>query len=289
METITTTSGRKIYCLDTNGVIHLHDLLSNNVHLLEDMDPVEPRGIKNKGMLESAIGRQFVGFGDYNKYDDCFSNAATLAYGVIKNHAFHNGNKRTGLLCIVKHLYNNGYVLSPSLDSKEFYEFLVSIADSAIQRFFLQHIKKYPLIRTKEEKRTNRWDVDMDIKFMAFWLKKNTSPKKNTIKGNVKITILKRALRNKNIHIEQNGAILECSLERENKFIGAILGSKMKKAYSLGNNRSEVDKVTLTTIRKDFNLTKMHGVDDTFFYDEDAFLDSEIKAYKKIIYQLSKT
>ncbi|WP_300667115.1 type II toxin-antitoxin system death-on-curing family toxin [Fluviicola sp.] len=289
MESITTNAGKKIFCLDTEGVIHLHDLLSNNVHLLEEMDPVEPRGIKNKGMLESAIGRQFAGFGDFNKYDDCFSNVATLAFGVIKNHAFHNGNKRTGLLCIVKHLYNNGYVLSPELDSKEFYEFLVSIADSSLYQFFLKYIKKYPMIRSKGEKRLSIWDTDMDIRFMAFWIKKNSSPKANTIKGNVKISTLKKAVRNKHIKINQNGSNLECELERESKFLGVLLGSKMKKIYSLGNNRSEVDKITLSNFRKDFNLTKMHGVDDTFFYEEEAFLDSEIKAYKQIIYQLSKT
>ena len=49
------------------------------------MDPVEPRGVKNVGMLESAIGRQAAGFGDYYKYPDCFSNCATLTFGIIKN------------------------------------------------------------------------------------------------------------------------------------------------------------------------------------------------------------
>ena len=40
---------------------------------------------------------------------------------------------------------------------------------------------------------------------------------------------------------------------------------------------------------KDFNLVKVKGIDDTFFYDDDAFLDMEIKAYKQLIYQLSRT
>ena len=62
-----------------------------------------------------------------------------------------------------------------------------------------------------------------------------------------------------------------------------------KKSYSLGNKRTDVVKPVLISIRKDFNLTKSDGVDDTFFYDENAFLDSEIKAYKRIIYRLSKT
>lgn len=289
MESIITNSGKKIFCLDTDCVVHLHALLSNNIHLLEEMDPVEPKGIKNRGMLESAIGRQFAGFGDFYKYDDCFFNVATLTYGVIKNHAFHNGNKRTGLLCIVKHLYNNGYVLSPTLDSKELYEFLVSIADSSLQKFFIKNFKKYPMIRNKEEKKSNKWDMDLDIRFMAFWIKKNSRPKSNTIKGNVKISVLKKAVRNKNIIINQNGSNLECELERDNKFLGFIMGSKNKKTYSLGNNRSEIDKNTLFAFRRDYNLTMKDGVDDTFFYDDDAFLDSEIKAYKKIIYQLSKT
>lgn len=287
-----TVQNQKVFYLDTNTVIELHELLSNNVHLLEEMDPVEPRGVKNIGMLESAVSRQTTGSGNYYKYPDPYSNASTLVYGIIKNHGFHNGNKRAGLLTLIKHLYINGYVLSPALNSKELYEILVSIADSKLNEFFYKHIHRYTFIRTKEEKKESLWSVETEIRFFAFWIKKNSHPKASTIKGDVKLSVLKRVLDNKNIKMVQNGSNLDVYIETENKFLGFFsLGKKMqmKKTYTLGNNRTSIGKATLVVLRKDFNLTKINGIDDTFFYDDDAFLDSEIKTYKKIIYQLSKT
>lgn len=293
MTTSFTHNDNKIHCLNTEAVIHLHDILSNNIHLLEEMDPVEPRGIKNKGMLESAVNRQFTGSGSFYKYADPFSNAATLVFGIIKNHAFHNGNKRAGLLALVKHLYVNGYVLSPYLNSNELYEILIAVADSKIAEFAKKYTKQYSFIRSKEEKRRETdWEVETQIRFFAFWIKKNCKAKEATSKGDVRLTDLKRILENKNIKMEQDGSNLEVYLERENKFLGFITLSTKKhnrKTYSIGSNRSTIGKPTLNVLRKDFNLTKIHGIDDTFFYDDEAFLDSEIKAYKKIIYQLSKT
>lgn len=285
------SNSERIFCLNEDCVIELHDILSNNVHLLEDMDPVEPRGVKNLGMLESAVNRQISGLGDYYKYNTWYSNAATLVFGVIKNHAFHNGNKRAGFLALIKHLYINGYVLRPDLSSEEIYEFLIAIADSKIFEFSLKHRKKYSFILSKEEKRIKDWSLDTQIRFISYWIKKNGAPKSCTIKGEVKISVLKKVLNNKGIKIEQSGSNLDVFVEGESKFLGIKFGVKIikKKSYSLGNKRTDVIKPVLISIRKDFNLTKSDGVDDTFFYDENAFLDSEIKAYKRIIYRLSKT
>lgn len=285
-------NNEKVFYLDSQSIIELHEVLSNNIHLLEEMDPVEPRGVKNFGMLESAVSRQTTGSGSYYKYPNACSNAATLVYGIIKNHAFHNGNKRAGLLALIKHLYINGYVLSPSLDSEELYEILVAIADSKIPEFYAKYIKKYGFIRTKEEKKTNEWDLETQLRFLAFWIKRNSKPKELTNKGEIKISTLKKVLDNKNIEMNQNGSNLEVYINEDNKFLGFIkIGTKtiMKKNYSLGNSRTTIGKTTLNVLRNDFKLNKINGIDDTFFYDEEAFLDSEIKTYKKIIYQLSKT
>lgn len=286
------SGNEKINYLTTKCVIDLHDVLSNNIHLLEEMDPVEPRGIKNYGLLESAINRQITGSGEYYKYSDTCSNASTLTYGVIKNHAFHNGNKRAGFLALIKHLYVNGYVLSPSTKSEEIYEVLISIADSNLQEFRRKYRKKYSFILSKEEKKQTKWDADTEIRFLSYWIKKNIIPKSTTIKGEVKIADLKKALLNKGVILEQNGSNIEVFIKNENKFLGFIpIGSRRinVKKYSLGNNKTFIGKDTLKYLRKDFKLTPADGIDDTFLYDDDAFLDSEIKAYKKIIYQLSKT
>ncbi|MFD0964285.1 type II toxin-antitoxin system death-on-curing family toxin [Pseudofulvibacter geojedonensis] len=286
------TENGVINTLKTECLIDLHELLSKNTHLLEKMDPVEPRGIKNIGMLESAIGRQTTGFGDFYKYSNCFSNCATLTYGIIKNHSFHNGNKRAGLLCLIKHLYVNGYVLSPKLNSNELYEFLVSIADSKVEQFSLKYKKKYNFIRPKKERKSKeKWDSDTVVSYMAFWIKRNSKPKQTTLKGEIKISELKKLLNSKNIKLEQKGDKLEIYKEKEKSVLGFTYSLKKvnKRRYNLKGNLVSVNLVTLGKIRREFQLTKADGIDHTFFYTEEALLDSEIKTYKELIYRLSKT
>ena len=150
--------------------------------------------------------------------------------------------------------------------------------------------KKYTFIQNKEEKE-KPWSIDTKIRFIAFWIKKNSCPKAHTIKGDVKISVLRNVLTNKGVKLVQKGCHIEVFTEKENKFLGIFprKTTLMKKTYTLGNNRTCINRETLNALRKDFNLTLSDGIDDTFFYDDDAFLDSEIKTYKKIIYQLSKT
>jgi death on curing protein len=46
----------------------------------------------------------------------CPYGGGTLAWGLIKNHAFIDGNKRIGLICLVNFLHINGYRLTSSQD-----------------------------------------------------------------------------------------------------------------------------------------------------------------------------
>jgi len=95
------TEKETIHILTRNEVATLHTVISQNYDQFDDMDPVSPAGIKFEVLLQIAVDRQLVGSGKYFKYSNCFSNCASLIYGVINNHSFHKGNKRTGLLCII--------------------------------------------------------------------------------------------------------------------------------------------------------------------------------------------
>jgi len=68
-------------------------------------------GLRDEGLLESAIMRaEFKA-----KYESDASLAAisaSLGYGLIKNHAFIDGNKRLGLVSIAALLKLNGYVMT---------------------------------------------------------------------------------------------------------------------------------------------------------------------------------
>ena len=76
-----------------------------------------PPGIRDRGMLESALGRA------PNKWSygetDLAALAAAYAYGIAKNHPFVDGNKRASLLSLITFLGLNGV------------DFVVAEADAA--------------------------------------------------------------------------------------------------------------------------------------------------------------
>ncbi len=68
-------------------------------------------GILNEGLLESAINAPFQSFGDTEAYPSIQQKAARLGYGLVKNHAFADGNKRIGAHAMLVFLALNGIEL----------------------------------------------------------------------------------------------------------------------------------------------------------------------------------
>lgn len=67
-------------------------------------------GIRDEGLLESALARPRNLFA-YELEEDPARLAASYAYGITKNHAFHDGNKRAGFQAIGLFLGLNGHRL----------------------------------------------------------------------------------------------------------------------------------------------------------------------------------
>lgn len=73
-------------------------------------------GIRDRGLLESALGRPRHRAA-YEK-PTVFELAAAYAYGVARNHPFLDGNKRTALVCAFTFLELNGWeVRAPEADA----------------------------------------------------------------------------------------------------------------------------------------------------------------------------
>ncbi len=64
-------------------------------------------GLRDEGLLESALARA-ESIHPYNPQADLFELAAAYCTGIVKNHAFIDGNKRTGILSAVVFLGLNG-------------------------------------------------------------------------------------------------------------------------------------------------------------------------------------
>ncbi len=68
-------------------------------------------GIRDLGLLESALARPQGSFGGEDLYPGIFFKAAVLVQGIILNHPFLDGNKRTGTVSAARFLFINGYEL----------------------------------------------------------------------------------------------------------------------------------------------------------------------------------
>ncbi len=69
-------------------------------------------GLREANLLESALARprQLFTYGDD---PDLFALAAEYAFGLARNHAFVDGNKRVALLAVRAFLFVNGFSFKP--------------------------------------------------------------------------------------------------------------------------------------------------------------------------------
>jgi death-on-curing protein len=68
-------------------------------------------GIRDRGLLESALARPLASFGGRNLYDTPFKRAAAVAESLVLNHGFVDGNKRTAMYAMAAWLEREGYAI----------------------------------------------------------------------------------------------------------------------------------------------------------------------------------
>lgn len=71
-------------------------------------------GIRDMGLIESALARPQASFGGEDLYPGVLDKAAALFHSLIFNHAFADGNKRTTLTVTARFLSLNGFELEAS-------------------------------------------------------------------------------------------------------------------------------------------------------------------------------
>ncbi len=99
-------------------------------------------GVRDTGLLESALAMPSAGFGDQYLHADLFEMAAAYLYHIVGNHPFVDGNKRTGAGAAGLFLKGNGV----KFDAPEYvYQKLVlDVAEgkadkAAAAEFFREH------------------------------------------------------------------------------------------------------------------------------------------------------
>lgn len=83
-------------------------------------------GIRDEGLLDSALESPFNSFGGEELYPTIHAKAARLCYGIVKNHAMIDGNKRIGAHAMLVFLAVNGYELRYT--QKELSDLILDVA-----------------------------------------------------------------------------------------------------------------------------------------------------------------
>ena len=65
-------------------------------------------GVRDEGLLDSALESAFAGYGDKEFYPSKEEKGARLGFTLITNHAFVDGNKRIGMYVMLSFLEMNG-------------------------------------------------------------------------------------------------------------------------------------------------------------------------------------
>jgi death-on-curing protein len=86
-------------------------------------------GVGDPGLLEAAVAQPMQTFDGQELYPTLEEKAARYAFGIIKNHPFADGNKRTGAAALFAFLRGNGQHFKPQL--KEMQAMILAIADSS--------------------------------------------------------------------------------------------------------------------------------------------------------------
>lgn len=88
------------------------------IHLRQIAEHGGIDGVRDKGLLESALARPQNLFAYSEEMPDISELTAAYAYGIAKNHPFLDGNKRTAFVVMRTFLLLNGKDINASQEEK---------------------------------------------------------------------------------------------------------------------------------------------------------------------------
>ncbi|MEU7698594.1 type II toxin-antitoxin system death-on-curing family toxin [Streptomyces sp. NPDC039028] len=216
--------------------------------------PIDP----NK--LASAVERQNTGMTDVNgvfrqKYERPHEKVATLFYGIAKNHAFENGNKRTALVCGLVSLERNGFDLC-NTSEEELYEMATTVVAGT-----------FPI--NKNDTR----DADSEVRALGSWFRSR---------------IRKQSFGDHVMSFRELRKILvahDCEFDSpEKNFIKIRRGSlAVRTGYPKEN--FDVDVAEIKKIRRQLDLHDLASSRD--FYDFDNAVDNFVDEYRYLLQRLA--
>lgn len=262
---------RTIVYLTVEQVLHIHELLVRE--FASSNDPIDPPGVKNQNLLESAVMRPRTSIGDELKYPTPEMAAAALLHSIVNNHAFHNGNKRTGLVAMAVALYENGIQLGCGHD-----DLFKLVLQTAQHRLVPQGSTELP---------------DREVLHLSQWI---SSHSRLLDKGEhvIKWHQLKKILASFDVKWERPGGTgNRINLSRAVERHRGVLRKKptrqtLRTQVYYQSDGGDVEKNSIAKIRKDLELDEINGVDSVVFYGKENVPEGVIVEYQRLLARLAK-
>jgi len=233
-------------------------------------------GPRDKDLLHSAVYRPFTCYGGKEKWQTIYEKCATLLFGLVKDHPFHDANKRTGLLVTV--FYLEKLNRTPTIKQRELENFIVDIADNKLER--------YPRFRELQKK-----SHDPEVFFIADFLRRNTRE-------------IDKKSRTVTFH-ELNGILRLHGFELQNtskNYVDVVRIESKRTLFGFGPTKlretkiaqigfpgwkSQVGRGAIKTVRDATGLTHDQGYDSRVFFDHADSLNLLINEYAEPLRRLA--
>lgn len=258
--------------INENDVLKAHYLISD--YFLDEGEEIV-YGVKNYGLLSSAVHRQSTSYCGIEKWTSDFQKMATLLYGLVKNHSFHDGNKRTALLALL--LYMDRKKLQLRKQQSKLETLVVRIAANTLGEY-----GSYKRYQNNEES---------DIMFIADLLKNYTSPV-NKRYYPITYAEFNQKLNRFNVKLDNpKGNYIDVFQykTKESKLFGLIKGNtEYVKIFSIGfpGWKRQINPKALKETLKAAHLTAEYGIDSDVFYKGEEPMYRLINEYREPLARL---
>lgn len=262
-------------CLSVDDILRAHFLIANHFYLEgEGIGGIGPKSVE---LLESAVFRQMVSLGGIPKWDRLFDITATLFFGIIKNHAFHDANKRTAFLTALFQLYENGYC--PAVHEKQFEDLTVEVAENELGKY-----ARYKDLQARGES-------DPEVIFISKWLKDNTRRVDNK-KRSITYRELEAILKKHGYYLENpdHNHIEVVQYRSKRRLLGLVAPTQERvRLGRIGfpSRTAQVSRSTLQHVREMTALSAKDGVDSAAFFDGLDPMQSLIASYNEPLLRLA--
>lgn len=216
-------------------------------------------GLRSADLLYSALSRQCVSYAGKTKYSNPIDICSTLFFGMVKNHAFSDGNKRTALLTLLYQLDLFGFYPNCSVNNYE--KLVVAVAANNLPESFRDAWKKF--------KKTD----DPEIQAISFLLRRMTQKKDHSYHLKITAKDLVQSLEKNGVNcIVDNG-----KLHFQRVIPGTWIKKEQKLQYSMvfGGWTRSVGAQTARDVLKSMDLYNQ-------FPDYQSFIDGQEPYYSLI-------